>query len=108
MAGRLLKGKRVVFSGDVDLMPHTIVRRGEQGVITRACADAEGLVSLEVLLDKHHKGLREYDNHAYLEDPELEQVVLDRCAQKVGRYVLSDAFRIQWERFQLITTELLA
>ena len=78
MQGRLVEGTSITLARDVDLRPHTVIQRGEKGLITRTVSDVDGLVSVEVLLDKAHAGLFEYQNHAYLEEPELTAVIAVR------------------------------
>jgi hypothetical protein len=67
-------GSRVRLSRDVDLMPYTVLKKGECGTVTYAEADAAGLYSVDVKMDRTHKGLASWDNEAHIVDPELEAV----------------------------------
>lgn len=63
---------RVRLTRDVDLAPHTVLKEGETGLVVRSEADALGVYMVEVLMDRHHKGLDEWDNRALLVPPELD------------------------------------
>lgn len=74
----LVERARVRMGHDVDLMPHTILKKGEEGTIVHVEADALGVYSVEIKMDKLHKGLAEWDNAAYLVAPELDALELVR------------------------------
>jgi hypothetical protein len=63
-------GMRVRASDWIDLSPHTLVQPGETGTVDYVDART-GLV--EVLMDKHHKGLGDWDNHIWLVPFETEE-----------------------------------
>ena len=69
------RGSRVRLSEDVNLLPHTVLRKGETGVVLKTEEDAAGVYSAEVRMDRHHSGLNMWENVAHLVDPELAAVV---------------------------------
>ena len=68
----LVTKMRVVLSRDVNLMPYTTLLRGELGTVVYVETSEHWVPSVDVMLDKHHKGLVEWDNVAHLAGPELE------------------------------------
>lgn len=65
---------RVVLTEDVPLIPHAILRKGEQGTVTVVQEDAGGVWQIEVLMDNDHAGLAAWGNEALLAFPELTAV----------------------------------
>lgn len=74
LGGSLRAGMRVLMMSDVDLRPHTLLKRGEKGTVKETEVDALGVYAVNVRMDKEHKGLRDWDNCAYLVAPEIEAV----------------------------------
>ena len=66
---------RVRVERDVNLMPHTVLMKGEEGTIVHVETDALGVWAVHVKMDKIHRGLAEWNNEAYLVDPELQSLV---------------------------------
>lgn len=72
--GSLRAGMRVLIHRDVDLRPHTTLRKGERGTVRYTEADALGVYAVNVHMDKPHEGLRQWGNCAYLVAPEIDAV----------------------------------
>lgn len=67
---------RVVFTDQIEWLPHTTIRLGELGTVVALEEDYGGLWQLEVRLDNVHPGLSAWRNEALLTDPELSSVAL--------------------------------
>ena len=63
---------RVTVLRDIDLLPITIVRRGEKGRVAFIEYNELGEIhSVEIKLNRYHKGLDAWNNEAHLTGPEL-------------------------------------
>jgi len=71
----LAKMRRVTVLSDVDLRPHTTLLKGELGSIVKEYGGVDQVWGIDVLMDRYHKGLDEWDNTAHLVEPELSQVI---------------------------------
>lgn len=70
----LREAERVRVQSDIDLQPHTTLKKGEMGTILRTVVDALGVYSADILMDTIHKGLAEWDNEAHLVAPEIDLI----------------------------------
>jgi hypothetical protein len=61
----MIVGARKQLNKKVDLKPHATVQKGETGVIDRIDPDTG---ELWFKLDKHHKGLAEWDNSIWFNE----------------------------------------
>src|SRR5512139_2601429 len=62
--------KRAKITSDIDLLPYTVLRRGETGTLVN-----QDQYGVDILMDKRHDGLDWWDNVAHVADgAELEYV----------------------------------
>lgn len=57
---------RVVVTQPIDLQPHTTLETGETGTVVRIYDDDGEIWAVNVLMDKFHKGLAEWNNEAHI------------------------------------------
>src|SRR5512139_149519 len=66
--------KRAKITSDIDLLPYTVLRRGETGTLVN-----QDQYGVDILMDKRHDGLDWWDNVAHIADGvELESSVAFR------------------------------
>lgn len=70
----LREAERVRVQSDIDLQPHTTLKKGEMGTIRRTVVDALGVYSIDIQMDTFHKGLVDWNNEAHLVAPELDAI----------------------------------
>jgi hypothetical protein len=71
MSRRFTKGDRVRALTTITFQPDLVLKAGEMGYVTR-CTDT----GIEIMLDCEQAALRYWDNHLWLEEPELSLFAL--------------------------------
>jgi hypothetical protein len=67
----LTTGMRITCKEEIDLRPHTTIKKGETGTIVHTTSDALGVYAVDVHMDCYHKGLVEWNNEAHIMAPEV-------------------------------------
>lgn len=65
---------RVQVTHDIDLLPYTVLKAGEQGTVVASEFEHGGWTWIEVLMDREHEGLVMWRNVAHIADPDISAV----------------------------------